>query len=52
MKSFPKILYEAFSTLFISMLNNETDNVELLFDFNKCNAKFRVELLEIDEKRS
>ena len=46
-----KIIKEAFAELFILMFNNKTDNVELIFDFNKCKAKFKVSLEEVEQKK-
>ena len=50
MKEDKKLIYEAFAQLFIIMLENETDNMELSFDFNKCKAKFKVELVDMEKK--
>ena len=35
--------------LLIHMLENETDNVELSFNIDKIEAKFKVELIELKE---
>ena len=44
-----KAIRDAFVELFIEMFNNNTDNVELTFDFGKCIAKFNVTLEELKE---
>ena len=35
--------------LLINMLENETDDVELSFNFDKIEAKFNVKLIELKE---
>ena len=50
MKQNKKLIFDAFAHLFILMLDGETDNIELTFDFNKCKAKFKVELVGLEEK--
>lgn len=45
-----KLIFEAFAQLFIIMMENETDNLELSFDFNKVKAKFKVDLIDLEEK--
>ena len=47
-----KVIRDAFAEIFMLMFNNDTDNMTLTFDFNKCIAKFKVELIELKEKKS
>ena len=51
MKENKKLIFDAFAHLFMLMAENETDNVELTFDFNKVNAKFKVEVVSLEDKR-
>lgn len=51
MKENKKLIFDAFAHLFLLMAENETDNVELTFDFNKINAKFKVEVVSLEDKR-
>ena len=51
MKENKKLIFDAFAHLFLLMAENETDNVELTFDFNKVNAKFKVKLIQIKENK-
>lgn len=46
-----KLMYirKGLGILLIKMLENETDNVELSFDIDKINVKFKVELIELKE---
>lgn len=45
-----KNLAQAFASLLVLMINSDTDNLELTFDFKKCKAKFKIDLLELKEK--
>ena len=51
MKENKKLIFDAFAHLFLLMAENETDNVELTFDFNKVNARFKVEVISLENKR-
>ena len=44
-----ELMCKAFGTLLIHMLENNTDNVELTFNFGKIKAKFKVELTMLKE---
>lgn len=50
MKVDKKLIRDAFAQLFIHMFNNDADGIELTFDFNKCIAKFKVDLVEVKKK--
>ena len=49
MKEDKKIIFDAFARLFVLMIESDTDNIELTFNFNKCKAKFKVDLVELEE---
>ena len=49
MKEDKKIIFDAFAQLFVLMIESDTDNIELTFNFNKCKAKFKVNLVELEE---
>ena len=49
MKEDKKTIFDAFAQLFVLMIENDTDNIELTFNFNKCKAKFKVDLDELQE---
>ena len=42
-------VYKGLGILLIHMLENETDNIELSFNIDKIEAKFKVELIELKE---
>ena len=44
-----KTTAQTFASLLVLMINNDTDNIELTFNFNKCKAKFKVELLDLQD---
>lgn len=44
-----KTLFSAFAQLFVLMIENKTDNIEMTFDFKKCKAKFNVELIRLEK---
>ena len=49
MKEDKKIIFDAFARLFVLMIESDTDNIELTFNFNKCKAKFKVDLVDLEE---
>lgn len=49
MKEDKKILSNAFAQLLVLMIESDTDNIELTFNFNKCKARFKVDLVELKE---
>ena len=51
MKENYKVINQAFAQLLILMIEGESDNMELTFDFKKCKAKFKVDLVELEEKK-
>lgn len=50
MKEDKKTIFNAFAQLFILMIENDTDNIELTLNFNKCKARFKVDLVELEDK--
>ena len=44
-----KTMSKTFANLLILMINNDTDNIELTFGFSKCKARFKVELLDLQD---
>ena len=46
-----KIIFQGFGRLLVIMLENNTDNVALTFDFDKVKANFKVELIELEEQK-
>ena len=50
MKPEYKLLNQTFAQILIIMLEGETDNMELTFDFKKCKAKFKVDLVDLEKK--
>lgn len=44
-----EITAKTFANLLVVMVNNDTDNIELTFDFSKCKARFKVELLDLQD---
>ena len=49
MKEDKKTVFNAFVQLFVLMIESDTDNIELTFNFNKCEARFNVDLVEFKE---
>ena len=49
MKENDKIVCQGFGRLLILMVKNNTDNLELTFNFDKIKAKFNVVLVEVEE---
>lgn len=47
-----KTMSKTFANLLILMINNDTDNIELTFNFSKCKARFKVELLDLQDTES
>ena len=45
MKGNDEYIYKGLGRLLILMLENNTDNVTLTFNFDKIKAKFKVELI-------
>ena len=50
MKEDKKTIFNAFAQLLVLMIESDTDNIELTFNFNKCKAKFRVILKELEDE--
>lgn len=44
-----KYICKGLGILLIHMIENNTDNVELVFNYGKINAKFKVELTMLEE---
>lgn len=44
-----KTIFDAFAQLLILMIESDTDNIELTFNFNKCKARFKVILDELED---
>ena len=43
-----RIVYQGFGKVLILMAKNNTDNLELTFNFDKIKAKFNVVLVELE----
>ena len=51
MKINKKLIRDAFVEIFVQMFNNNANSMQLTFDFNKCVAKFEVNLVDVEEKK-
>ena len=49
MKEKDEIMIKAFANILMLMINNDTDNIQLTFKYSKCKARFKVELLDLQD---
>ena len=52
MKEDKETIFNAFAQLFVLMAENDTNNIELTFNFKKCKVKFKVDLKELEYKEN